>query len=72
MNRELEPCSMTKFVFTGKENCAQSSWVEFPEPMVSLIFDYKFALQTLQLKILEREPNNREEIGRCFKELETF
>jgi hypothetical protein len=43
---------------------------EYPEPTASIIFDYKKAFQTLQLTILEGEPNNCEQIARCFEQLE--
>jgi hypothetical protein len=43
---------------------------EYPDHIASIIFDYKKAFQTSQLTILEGEPNNREQIGRCFEQLE--
>ena len=70
MDRKLAPCSLTNLMFTGEEDRAQSSWIEFPEPIASIIFDYKKAFQNLQLTILEGEPNNLKEIGHCFEELE--
>ena len=70
MIQKLEPCSLIKLMFTGEENCAQLSWIEFPEPLASLIFNYKLAFQDLQFTILEDKPNNLKEIGHCFKELE--
>ena len=70
MNRKLAPCSLTKLMFTDDKDRAQSSWIDFPELIASIIFDYKSALQDLQLTILEDKPNNLKEIGNCFKELE--
>lgn len=68
MDQKLAPCNLTKLFLTGKEDRAQSSWIEFPELIAPLIINYKYAFQYLQLTILEGEPNNLQEIGNCFEE----
>jgi hypothetical protein len=70
MNRKLPPCSLTKIMFTGVADRAISSWIEFPEPLATLSFDYKTAFQGLQMTILEGNPDSLKEIGHCFGELE--
>jgi hypothetical protein len=65
MDRKLAACSLTKLFFDDKP-----LFEEYPDLIASIIFDYKKSFQTLQLTILEREPNNREEIDCCFEELE--
>ena len=69
MNRKIAPCSFT-MLFTHKKDRAQLSWINFPEPKASMIYDYKLAFQYLQLMILDGKPDNLKEIGDCFKALE--
>ena len=69
MNRKIAPCSLT-MLFTDEKDRAQSSWINFPEPIASMIYDYKSAFQYLKLTILDGKPDNLKEIGDCFKALE--
>jgi hypothetical protein len=69
MDQKLAPRSLTKLMFTGEEDHAQSSWIDFPEPIASIIFYYKKAFMNFQLTILEGEPHNLKESGH-FKKLE--
>jgi hypothetical protein len=62
---KLAACGLTTLFFDNKPLLE-----EYPQPIASIIVDYKKAFQTLQLTILEGRPNNREEIGRCVEELE--
>ena len=70
MNRKLAPCSLTKIMFAGEADRAIPSWIQFSEPLATLIFDYKTAFQDLQMTILEGNPDNLKEIGHCLGELE--
>ena len=44
--------------------------IDFPEPLASLIFRYKSAIQKLQLEIIDDGRDNLVEIGHCFEKLE--
>ena len=57
-------------MFTEKEKGASGSFIDYPEPLASAIFEYKIALQSLQLAILDGEPTNLKEIGHHFEKLE--
>jgi hypothetical protein len=54
----VEPCSL------------HDGLIDFPEPLASIVDDYKYALQLLQLEILATDPDNLKDIGHCFEKLE--
>jgi hypothetical protein len=57
-------------MFTSQERCVPGDFIDFPETLASIVFRYKLAIQKLQLKILDADPDNLEDIGRCFEKLE--
>jgi hypothetical protein len=59
------PCSLTT-LFTCKSKNAESSWIDFPEPLATKILRYKIAFQNLLLNILKGEPK----IGHYFEKIE--
>jgi len=65
---------MTKlFTVMETEENNNPFWLDkYPQPIASIIDDYKKAFHYLQLTILESELNNREDIGLCFEELEWY
>ena len=69
MNRKLGEGSLTKMM-TGESGSASASWIDLPEPLVSLISEYQTDLQYLQLAIIAAEPDNLKEIRHCFEKLE--
>ena len=45
-------------MFTGEEDRAIGSVIDYPEPLASIILGYKRAFNLLLLTILESEPTN--------------
>jgi hypothetical protein len=68
--KRIATCSLTKQIFTGQERCVSGDFIDFPEPLPSIVFRYKLAIQKLQLQILNADSDNLEEIGRCFEKVE--
>ena len=67
--KKIAPCSLTQWMLTGKD-CSSTGFIDFPEPLASLVFRYKLAIQYLQFQILTEKRDDLEEIGRCFEKLE--
>jgi len=63
------PCSLTK-LFPGEGHNISGGFIDFPEPLVSLVYHYKSELQLLQLEIIDTIGSyDLEEIGH-FEKLE--
>lgn len=67
--KHVGPMSLTH-LFLREKTHPKTYWIDaYKHPYQTLIFEYKAALQMLQLTILSCE-NNSAEIGHCFQKLE--
>ena len=64
----IAPCSFTNAMLN--KGSWEGGWIDFSEPLASLVFRYKSAIQKLQLEIIDDDRDDYVEIGHCFKELE--
>ena len=64
----IAPCSFTNAMLN--KGSWEGGWIDFSEPLASLVFRYKSAIQKLQLEIIDDGRDNYAEIGRCFEKLE--
>ena len=63
----IAPCSLTKLMFPGEGRDISGGFIDFPEPLASLVYHYKTELQLLQLEIIDTiGSNNLEEISHHF------
>jgi hypothetical protein len=66
----IAPCSLTK-LFTGEKSVVSGYAIDFPEPLASIVHEYKSAIQQLQVELLSiDDPVDRRQIGRYFEKLE--
>lgn len=68
--RFVGPCSLTH-LFLREKSFPNTYWIDaYKQPYETLIFEYKAALQKLQLSLLEEMLDNSVEIGHYFQKLE--